>query len=48
MKKSGRLMIAEPITDLHLEEYYVALRKRYGVLALEGLTPPQKEEYLQI
>ncbi len=36
------------ITPLALDRYYTALRKRYNVLALEGLTPPQKEEYLQI
>jgi HEAT repeat protein len=36
------------IPQFDLEKYYTALRKRYGVLALEGLTPPQKEEYLQI
>ncbi|MGA7195050.1 MAG: DUF4062 domain-containing protein, partial [Anaerolineales bacterium] len=36
------------VTTFDLEKYYAALRKRYGVLALEGLTPPQKEEYLQI
>lgn len=37
-----------PIPEHNLDAYYTALRKRYGVLALEGLTPPQKEEYLQI
>jgi GTPase SAR1 family protein len=36
------------VTTFDLEKYYAALRKRYSVLALEGLTPPQKEEYLQI
>jgi len=36
------------IPQFDLERYYEALRKRYGALALEGLTPPQKEEYLQI
>ncbi len=36
------------VTTFDLEKYHTALRKRYGVLALEGLTPPQKEEYLQI
>jgi hypothetical protein len=36
------------VTTFDLEKYYSALCKRYGVLALEGLTPPQKEEYLQI
>jgi hypothetical protein len=48
MKKSNLLVAGEPIVALNLEKYYGALRKRYNVLALEGLTPPQKEEYLQI
>lgn len=39
---------APQVTSFDLEKYYAALRKRYNVLALEGLTPPQKEEYLQI
>lgn len=39
---------AVSIPEHNLDTYYEALRKRYGVLALEGLTPPQKEEYLQI
>ncbi|MBM3129273.1 MAG: DUF4062 domain-containing protein [Chloroflexi bacterium] len=39
---------ATSVTTFDLEKYFAALRKRYGVLALEGLTPPQKEEYLQI
>lgn len=42
------LPAAVPIPEHNLTAYYAALRKRYGVLALEGLTPPQKEEYLQI
>jgi hypothetical protein len=37
-----------PIPEHNLTAYYAALRKRYNALALEGLTPPQKEEYLQI
>lgn len=43
-----RIPAAIPIPEHNLGAYYAALRKRYGVLALEGLTPPQKEEYLQI
>lgn len=35
-------------STIDVTAYYNALRKRYNVLALEGLTPPQKEEYLQI
>jgi Domain of unknown function (DUF4062) len=42
------LPAAVPIPEHNLTAYFAALRKRYGVLALEGLTPPQKEEYLQI
>jgi HEAT repeat protein len=43
-----RIPAAVSIPEHNLDAYYAALRKRYGVLALEGLTPPQKEEYLQI
>jgi len=35
-------------SSIDVTVYFNALRKRYNVLALEGLTPPQKEEYLQI
>lgn len=35
-------------STIDVTAYFNALRKRYNVLALEGLTPPQKEEYLQI
>ena len=42
------LPAAVSIPEHNLGAYFNALRKRYGVLALEGLTPPQKEEYLQI
>lgn len=31
-----------------LRDYYAALRKRYQSLDLDALTPPQKEEYLQL
>ncbi len=48
MKKSGRLVVSEPITELQVENYFAALRKRFQILPLEGLTPPQREEYLQI
>ena len=47
-KEHGLIQIAATIPEYNLDAYYKALRKRYGVLALEGLTPPQKEEYLQI
>ena len=47
--KHGHIPISvSTIPAFDLDAYYTALRKRYGVLALEGLTPPQKEEYLQI
>ncbi len=36
------------IVSFDLERYFSALRKRYQTLALEGLTPPQKDEYLQV
>lgn len=47
-KEHGYIPIASPIPEYNLDAYFAALKKRYGVLALEGLTPPQKEEYLQI
>ena len=47
-KDHGFIAVASTIPEYNLDAYYDALRKRYGVLALEGLTPPQKEEYLQI
>lgn len=39
---------AVSIPEHNIGTYFEALRKRYNVLALEGLTPPQKKEYLQI
>ncbi len=47
-KEHGYIPIASSIPEYNLDAYYQALRKRYQTLALEGLTPPQKEEYLQI
>jgi len=35
-----------PIPEL--DAYYAILQKRYGRLDLDALTPPQKEEYLQL
>jgi len=48
--KHGHLVPGVSIPEFNLDAYYTAtaLQKRYGVLALEGLTPPQKEEYLQL
>jgi energy-coupling factor transporter ATP-binding protein EcfA2 len=37
-----------PAPEFSLKRYYDALKKRYQVLDLDALTPPQKEEYLQI
>ena len=47
-KEQGLIHATTSIPEYDLNTYYEALRKRYNVLALEGLTPPQKEEYLQI
>lgn len=41
-------IIKKVVSAIDLDTYYEMLRKRFSVLALEGLTPPQKEEYLQI
>lgn len=37
-----------PPPELKLKPYYDALTKRYKTLDLDALTPPQKEEYLQL
>lgn len=47
-KDHGYIPSITSIPEYNLDAYYQALRKRYQTLALEGLTPPQKEEYLQI
>ncbi len=47
-KEHGYISPGPVIHEFDLEAYYGALRKRYQTLALEGLTPPQKEEYLQL
>jgi len=44
-KEQGRV-IGLPIPEL--DAYYSILQKRYGRLDLDALTPPQKEEYLQL
>lgn len=36
------------VTTFDLDAYYAALRKRYTNIALEGLTPPQKDEGLPV
>jgi HEAT repeat protein/GTPase SAR1 family protein len=45
-KSTGEMASRAPI--LEFESYHEAIRKRYQMVALEGLTPPQKEEYLQM
>jgi predicted NACHT family NTPase len=47
-EKEHGYISAGTLVAFDVDAYYTALRKRYQVLALEGLTPPQKEEYLQI
>lgn len=37
-----------PRADFSLKHYYEALLKRYRTLDLDALTPPQREEYLQL
>ena len=37
-----------PPPELNLKGYYDALAKRYRTLDLDALTPPQREEYLQL
>ena len=37
-----------PPPELNLKGYYDALTKRYRTLDLDALTPPQREEYLQL
>ena len=44
----GHIPAAARISELDLEAYFNALRKRYQRIDLEGLTPPQREEYLQL
>ncbi|HLG13796.1 MAG TPA: DUF4062 domain-containing protein [Blastocatellia bacterium] len=47
-KEHGHVAPGVLIPEFDLNEYYSAVRKRYQRLDLEGLTPPQKEEYLQL
>lgn len=48
IESSHIILSDQESTTVNITAYFNALRKRYNVLALEGLTPPQKEEYLQI
>ncbi len=47
-----KVLSAEPTTRregrVDFTKYYAAVRKRYRRLNLDALTPPQKEEYLQL
>ena len=47
-KQHGHISPGTLITEFDLEAYCVAIRKKYQRLDLEGLTPPQREEYLQL
>jgi Domain of unknown function (DUF4062)/HEAT repeats/NACHT domain len=47
-QEHGHIPAATLIPELDLEAYFKALRKRYQRIDLEGLTPPQREEYLQL
>jgi tRNA A37 threonylcarbamoyladenosine biosynthesis protein TsaE len=44
--KNDKADVTSP--EFNLKRYYDALRNRYQFLDLDALTPPQKEEYLQI
>lgn len=47
-EESGHLAPPTAIAELDLTAYFNALLKRYQRLDLDALTPPQKEEYLQL
>jgi GTPase SAR1 family protein len=47
-KKHGHITARTLFPEFDLAEYYTALVKRYQRLDLDALTPPQKEEYLQL
>jgi len=47
-EQSGHLAPPSAIAELDLTAYFNALLKRYQRLDLDALTPPQKEEYLQL
>ena len=47
-KEHGHLMPLMLFPEFDLKAYYEALTKRYQRLDLDALTPPQKEEYLQL
>jgi energy-coupling factor transporter ATP-binding protein EcfA2 len=45
---SSREESKAPSPKFSLKDYYAALKRRYQSLDLDALTPPQKEEYLQL
>ncbi|HEV2912131.1 MAG TPA: DUF4062 domain-containing protein [Pyrinomonadaceae bacterium] len=47
-KKHGHITPRTLFPEFDLAAYYTALVKRYQRLDLDALTPPQKEEYLQL
>lgn len=47
-KAHGLILPRALIPEFDLAAYYTALTKRYQRLDLDALTPPQKEEYLQL
>jgi hypothetical protein len=47
-KEHGQASSRALIRELDLSVYFAALTKRYQRLDLDALTPPQKEEYLQL
>ncbi|HKS09319.1 MAG TPA: hypothetical protein VJS13_07200 [Pyrinomonadaceae bacterium] len=47
-RKSEQKVDGPPAVEFKLKHYYEALLKRYRTLDLDALTPPQREEYLQL
>ena len=47
-RKSEQKVDSFPTIEFSLKHYYDALLRRYRTLDLDALTPPQREEYLQL
>ena len=47
-RKTEQKIDGPPAVEFSLKHYYDALLKRYRTLDLDALTPPQREEYLQL
>ncbi len=47
-KEHGHISPGAIIPEFDLEAYFIAIKKKYQRLDLAGLTPPQREEYLQL